>query len=881
MLSLLGGKMNRLSSVNSVDIMHPRAAVAGFESELPNWNASQLVQQFRIAFEHPQKRYLDKIANRLPSILDEVTAAQLVEIYSIAFSSKFFHICRDIVSNDKLDATAALASMYCYDFSHGFPFQTGGLYIDLLIKGASLTPDERLPDLLACIDKHFITTETLNSEVIRRIFSHNRNNQLLLEMFYLRDLYKGVSRGEELSVLDVDTFARFPFLCERGVITARCCSLMEDIYDRWEAGLNIDHTILLDQIAKYPEYITNLFVIDNYGTNELKFMLRQLKPDMLKLFHSSIVQSDVAQHLGPLVFGRLKKIMFLDGGQAHDSWSTLSANLLKLLPEVTYQKKAYLQYPRKDHPIATDIPHLLVKLNMTGCQFLRIQGRTILLSSKNQDIIALKIQKQNESPEALEKEFHTLHAFLNAKIRLRSYLPEPLELIHIRDVASFLKNFLPSAQLQQFQELVGEFQTTSESPLLSYVYRVDKEHLDYFTYVQDTVSDEQFAASNRKTISDLARLYSQQIIYPQLADLFHNLVKKEERWDKGRYQVLANLISEYALVEKKGSAVLDGTGMLAHWKQPFPNVRGTGLADWGDWASLSEWLSHSKTIRDYYVPAHITYQAKTGNYLVVNILAEYLYVLFLLNGSRASALDKQADGVNSKKVIWQNAAQQAIQNSAQLVHQFTSISEKQAKNLLMAVVDIYRLARQMQFWMTEEYIPYIKMSKLPTDIYGDKTNVQVYFDLMRDDTFTDEIGFTADGKHAALGPMNGPEPIKENNKLLYTTINIILVMFLQNYKTRQALQVVKQEPDPIAAKKLLQNSFRHLPPREYHGLMFAYKRKQLLTEKYDTAAKGQLVSEIVSHKRDYAAATLQRLWRNHVSETRDSEEDLSSQSPQP
>ncbi len=198
-----------------------------------------------------------------------------------------------------------------------------------------------------------------------------------------------------------------------------------------------------------------------------------------------------------------------------------------------------------------------------------------------------------------------------------------------------------------------------------------------------------------------------------------------------------------------------------------------------------------------------------------------------------------------------------------MICQLTSWSEKIGREFLLAMIDVQRLARQMKFWMTCDYIPHVMANKIPENIYEDGAEIIVELRNIRRGTFSPHIGFSIDRKNPDLGPVNGQEPIKECNKLLYWMVNAIVIAYLQNNLTRIGLYNFFHEKDNIKAEEISEEIFSHLPPKEYHGLMFSLTKRKLVNNQVKPAEQKQLLLKAYQHKREYNAAIIQRFWRSY------------------
>lgn len=588
--------------------------------------------------------------------------------------------------------------------------------------------------------------------------------------------------------------------------------------------------------------------------------LKKLSQGQLaKLVNTALKQPALGQKLADHL-AQLKRLDIFDGAFSINTWTAITMAFAKRMPPPTKQGLSALAIALQQPVTEQDfVPLSLDEKTQSAWTFLRCQGRTILLQNKAEDILAIKIQKDKEGLNELGKEFYTTTCLkkLAKEIRLQGELPQPVSLNKITDVLAWLKPKVSQEEFAQFSLMVG----TKES-YGAYLYQVDKNHHDYFTYLHDsTLTDKEFSEANRISIYNLCILLSLGIVYPQLADLFHNKEPSHhKRQDKGRYIVLTDLIND----------VCTGTGRLTGWKEAinFPNIRGphSGLADWGDWAPLSAFFADGAYTQTFFQRNEWAYSQKVSNYLIANILAEYQYVLFLIAGRRGCDLTNQAKLANqsSKAItdIWLTLAQQIFANCVLAITTLTNRQEGEVKAFLSKMVDVERLARQMQFWLTDEYIPYLKRDEIPAGIYENSTYIRVEFANIRHGTFNDKIGCSIDGDHPDLGTTNGQEPIKEANKLFYWMNTIIYSAYAEYSLLYEDIANLKKADQPEKVAKVKSEAFTYLPAQKFHAAHLAWSLHELKQTKLANLDPKQL-TELVEHKRQYAAATIQSFWRQH------------------
>lgn len=633
-----------------------------------------------------------------------------------------------------------------------------------------------------------------------------------------------------------ETLTFYELMKEQKLLSPRFIEFFEKmIFQHFDQNEDKFNEMLNEEVIHYPEYILPIFAV-------IPRLWEYIHADTFtKIINASLYYPSVAHELAKLNY--LKKISFWDGASSQDTWWYITRSLLNHAPaQKKYSFELVNQLTNQMQIKSSSIwnEEKWVKHSFTlsdklteGWQFLRTQGRTILLQNKNGDVLAIKIQKQKENASELDKEYLTTRYLRehSQELHLDCHFPQAKGIFRItHNVIEWLKPYLTQPSLEAFQDMVG-----THPSYTAYVYQVDHNHTDYFTYLHNPkLSDQEFATACRSAITNLCKLLGQGLVYAQLGDIFHNKEHKDEREDKGRYIVLANLLSPLGIYLSNlyyiHHEILTGSGRLTNWKGAveYPNVRGplSPLADMGDWVAIRDCMYQGEWAKKYFHDAYLQYKEKIGNYIIANILAEYLYIFFLIAGCRGYYLTEQAKeegkDANDIAAIWQRVAEQVMENSVMMISSLSLITEARARTQLHIIVDVTSLARQMQFWMTDEYIPYIQNNRIPQDIYGEKTKTEVAFDRIRKGTFNPQLGFSIDGVHADLGTVNGQEPIKEANKLFYWTNNMILASFYEFKLTLEDLVKIKKEKDP-----------------------------QKIVELCETSTRA------------YAAATIQRFWRTH------------------
>lgn len=466
----------------------------------------------------------------------------------------------------------------------------------------------------------------LNQNILEDIILDHKitTSQEVFERYFLKDIIK-IKDDHSIEdivkrFVEIEKFALFQTAKENRLLSERFINYIKEFQ-------KIDLREPNKFFTAYADYILDTFQKPH------KLLKRFSDIQLTNLMNSAINQPKLATHMAAS-FARLKRIDLSIGGNSDDSWSKVTKILASRIPEVKEHELSELcktLINQINEPVSLTDLDLDAKLK-EGWKILRLQGRTILFQNESGDILAVKIQKYSELPEELIKEYKTTSYFKEHcnELNLEGSLPSPLSLNKVPYVLNWLKPKIDKNSYKKFKAMVGV-----KHSYVAYVYQVDKDHTDYFTYLHDcSLSHEEFKKSNHISITNLCKLFLQGVTYPQLADLFHN-TSTYGRSDRGRYRVLLNLLED----DKSG------TGMAGMWKKAveFPNVRGpkTGLADWGDWDPQNDLMQDGKITNKYYSDIQRRVGKNVGNYLIASVLSEYQYVLFLIAGRRGDGLTEK------------------------------------------------------------------------------------------------------------------------------------------------------------------------------------------------------------------------------------------------
>jgi|GEM_PF-6144707 len=589
-----------------------------------------------------------------------------------------------------------------------------------------------------------------------------------------------------------------------------------------------------------------------------------LGPRLLEVLPQKWTAEQIAASLADLIEhpdgicskGHLKGIVFQDNGVSVDFWSSLTQRMVTAMPSAKRRPDRLdlsLTFAQDSDLTLAVQANYLDALNQQGWQFSSLLGRTIFLQKDGQEL-AVKISKAGEEDSLLVKEQRVCgHLQANAaELGLQSSFPQPQGVLKTTEVFAWLhrQQSLDAEALASFTTLVG----CADDQVTAYSYLLDSKN-KYRIYLHDPeLSTEEFNRLSNLVLDDLVSLLGRGLVFDQLADIFHNTEQRQhEREDVGRYRTLVNLLSGLGL----------GTGRLTAWLKAvlYPNLRASGLADLADHRSINDYLEYSPFMAKYFRDVWVCYGDKSGNRLLLNILAEYLYVLQLIAGKRAVELTNRAKaaGQSEQEIdqIWQAVAAQQIRNAALLISRTTFYNQKQADILLRQWIGVDALARQMRYWMTTDYVADLDNNRIRPGIYDEGCEISVNKNGFRPGTFSLKSGCSINGgEDLDLGLVNGQEPIKKGDELRHVTMNIIVTAFLQFTKTLNDLR------SPTSREANRHRLFSHLSQKQQARMQMALCKNHVERP----GVHKQIQEEFRQELENRAASAIFGFWRSSKTE---------------
>jgi hypothetical protein len=111
--------------------------------------------------------------------------------------------------------------------------------------------------------------------------------------------------------------------------------------------------------------------------------------------------------------------------------------------------------------------------------------------------------------------------------------------------------------------------------------------------------------------------------------------------------------------------------------------------------------------------------------------------------------------------------------------------------------------------------------------------------------------------------VNGQEPIKEENKLIYWMINYIFVAYNHFRLSLQDIHQIMIEKNIEKSEKLRQFSFQYLSKKNYHHIHSIICQERSLQKTLPDELKTEFNHKANMHKKEYSALVIQGVWRNY------------------
>jgi len=234
-----------------------------------------------------------------------------------------------------------------------------------------------------------------------------------------------------------------------------------------------------------------------------------------KLFYSPHLFKEINA-----IFFKLETLSIRDEGDGEISCPQLTRIILKKLESclMTEESKtaSLLREFIQSQANALGEPLIISKTFRGNFVFEKILGRTLIFKEGDRRL-AIKLQKKDESIDALWQEHHMLTFFREGpfKDHLQSIWPNPLGVHKVCEISEEISSRIPLA--------------LHEADLHAYLYEFQGD--DYFHYLHEKgISEELFQKARFAALHDLFFLAKHHVIFAALADLFHSQEVLKKGW---------------------------------------------------------------------------------------------------------------------------------------------------------------------------------------------------------------------------------------------------------------------------------------------------------------------------------------------------------------
>lgn len=457
----------------------------------------------------------------------------------------------------------------------------------------------------------------------------------------------------------------------------------------------------------------------------------------------------------------LTELEFGEGGNAADDWSEFTQNLLPYLASNTIptDDQFSTELDRAYRQLMAQGPKRMYRSDMLNKDWVLYKrlNRTLVFKEKaSERYLAFKIQTKEVGShyslyrQCAAEQFLRKHRQINS----RSLMPIAHGIYHILDLEE-LTSALDTDEKLALEKTIGSDYFYKK---LVYIYETNDPGM--FEYCHQHY-DKLFAGLYAAT-SDLFTYLNHGVAYDSIARFLHsNDGSLGLRGDRGRYLTLTKLMRKLRDFRVR----ITGAGRIHAWERAVDDhdLRLPGLVDRGDYVILK--TLPDKMANGVYPHLRLAYEkykydkSRTNAAIKMNFMAEYLLVLELIIGRAI----REHPPEDSKQ--WQRGVDMLVLLYSCGFSQMTGIPEDVCYQFWMMTMNTTRYSRQMQFWMSDEYLKFYPQEKLPDDVYGEQTKLR--FVPMRKGTYSEVLGHSFDGKNRDLGATNGQYPIKAGDGSRY------------------------------------------------------------------------------------------------------------------
>ncbi len=440
-------------------------------------------------------------------------------------------------------------------------------------------------------------------------------------------------------------------------------------------------------------------------------IIKSISPDLLDVFSYIRLDSYYCNNILSFLLNSGRKIDFIDRNTVSEVGlreDKVNWDISFLLFVTTYfslprlHQDIFLNFPaigsvdwdRVSPTKISDIKAIIKDFDIKDCI---VQGRTIQFKDKEGNIWRLKFLKDS----SVEDKFRYADLVLDAhRLKWLRKAGEKLGLLEeLPDLVELRGNYLFELDLTrhpEIAELLSEGVKEAKEKNKPFniakegVFIVYKTKEDFGRYIEEADSEAEFIRATLLNLDALMKLARLGVIMPSIVDLFHNLERPEEGY---------SWMLDAETFLRGGGLIyrLFGPGRLDRWKVWIRegNLRIPGLWDFENLKLAENEIDWAKAV---------------GNYLFSWF---HLYGLFLLKHHREyfEDIEKYAPTVAERLEAIFRFAYLELNPRPQLWDNFVRL------------VDFKMLARQMLFFMGDQYRSAIEKRRMPEGIYPKNTIV--------------------------------------------------------------------------------------------------------------------------------------------------------------
>ncbi len=350
---------------------------------------------------------------------------------------------------------------------------------------------------------------------------------------------------------------------------------------------------------------------------------------------------------------------------------------------------------------------------------LKVHGRTIYNGN-----ICHKLPKRNEDPNSFLREEKNTRLFLANIQALKSFIPTPIGIQPISVSENVLNNIASSPDI--------DIDLDSSKLIDAYAYYANPE---YHQHIFEASTLEEFKEASVKNLHDRGYLARKGFLPYVISSMFHNDQGRVYHWD----------------ADRRGAAILKfgarfGTGRHHAWSKSieYTNLGITGNRD----------LKHF-----FFFDSNLDPDDKEKLLAEkTSLMGDTLYEWTMTVGRWF--LEHHQLSINSSDESHEALVSCLKEGYSTYFSAYTGKPLKDSCKFLTSLgINWHLMARQMEYFMSEDYIDDVKNGTIRAGIYEESTKVICTEKNAMADTWDETKGFCSDGVNPDLGPFSGPNPL--------------------------------------------------------------------------------------------------------------------------